>query len=141
MLPVVRAPYYTAAADGAQNEIDGTTNLGEVAGSDTFEAKEAIITLTSGAADSNTFVVSNEFAAVLQVNDTLEVATAGAHDYSLQASTKVASIATATSTTKTITINQSPVHFSAITQLKPIAFRLESAASQSPGNCAAHPPH
>ena len=85
MLPVVRAPYYTAATDGAQNEIDGTTNLGEVAGSDTFEGKEAIITLTSGAADSDTFVVSNEFAAVLQVNDTLEVATAGAHDYSLQA--------------------------------------------------------
>jgi hypothetical protein len=106
MLPVVRAPYYTAASDGTQNEIDGATNLGEVAGSDTFEGKEAIITLTSGAANSNTFVVSNEFAAVLQVNDTLEVATAGAHDYSLQASTKVASIATATSTTKTITMDK-----------------------------------
>ena len=55
---------------------------------------------------TNTFVVSNKFAAVLQVNDTLEVATAGAHDYSLQASTKVASIATATSTTKTITMDK-----------------------------------
>eukprot|EP01043_Picozoa_sp_COSAG02_P039217 COSAG02_NODE_3081_length_7407_cov_6.572250_3_plen_128_part_00 len=48
----------------------------------------------------------NEFAAVLQVNDTLEVATAGANGYSLQASTKVASIATATTTTKTITMDK-----------------------------------